>query len=103
MSAGPGGGHEHIHCTLRLLDASQVPQQILGRGADGGDQGDDEREPPLAVVSAKYYFNGDANVVFRYRLYSFHACPVRPCPCKNRGVAAEGATDGRGRAGGVTP
>ena len=41
-------------------------------------------------------FNGDASVVFRYRLYSFHACPVRDGagfyltrPPKYRGVLFE--------------
>ncbi|CAN0544372.1 unnamed protein product, partial [Ectocarpus sp. 12 AP-2014] len=59
MTPGPGGGHEHIHCSLKRLDPAEQQQP----------------ERPLAVVAAKYYFNGDSNVVFRYRLYSFHACP----------------------------
>lgn len=78
MAAGPGGGHEHIHCSLGLLEPAQVPTQIArgqASGTEGG--GQEQQEAPLAVVAAKYYFNGDANVVFRYRLYSFHACPVR--------------------------
>lgn len=88
MPPGPGGGHEHIHCSLKRLDASLVPEQVasatLGKdffpGGDKGDGGggDAGRDTtPLAVVAAKYYFNGDSNVVFRYRLYSFHPCPVR--------------------------
>ncbi len=85
MGPGPGGGHEHIHCSLKLLDRAQVPDQVAGGGrmisgtgrqegiAGGGSAGGQ----PLAVVAAKYYFNGDSNVVFRYRLYSFYAYPVR--------------------------
>lgn len=86
MTAGPGGGHEHIHCSLKPLDPSLVPEQVAeGRPASstGGGAGEEEEEGgagaldrPLAVVAAKYYFNGDSNVVFRYRLYSFHLCPV---------------------------
>lgn len=99
MTAGPGGGHEHIHCSLTLLDERLLPQQILrqhsverrastvavkerGEGEEISNNleaqtGEDEREErPLAVVAAKYYFNGDASIVFRYRLYSFHRCPV---------------------------
>lgn len=83
MTPGPGGGHEHIHCSLTLLDPSQVPAQVATGGRSSGDsEGGDEGgaggivERPLAVVAAKYYFNGDSNVVFRYRLYSFHSCPV---------------------------
>lgn len=93
MTAGPGGGHEHIHCSLKLIDSSQVPLQISGSGAraetshernsggaeqeqEVGGEGDQD-SPPLGVVAAKYYFNGNADVVFRYRLYSFHACSVR--------------------------
>lgn len=80
LAAGPGGGHEHIHCSLRLLDPAQVPLQIAVGERTGNEQGREEQGEqgrPLAVVAAKYYFNGDANVVFRHRLYSFHACPVR--------------------------
>lgn len=84
MPPGPGGGHEHIHCSLKVLDANQVPPQVaFGQGGISGGEGDGEEEEgtaadrPLVVVAAKYYFNGDANVVFRYRLYSFHACSVR--------------------------
>ncbi|CAN0001809.1 unnamed protein product, partial [Hapterophycus canaliculatus] len=87
MLPGPGGGHEHIHCSLKPLDPALVPEQVaaatLGNGffsdAEEGGEGEgcgtgrDTR--PLAVVAAKYYFNGDSNVVFRYRLYSFHPCP----------------------------
>lgn len=40
------GGHEHIHCSLRLI-------------------GDD-------LLFAKYYFNGDPREVFRSRLYKVH-------------------------------
>ena len=74
MAAGPGGGHEHIHCSLKPLDPSLVPEQVAAAGGGGGKGGGLGR--PLAVVAAKYYFNGDSNVVFRYRLYSFHLCPV---------------------------
>lgn len=85
MPPGPGGGHEHIHCSLKVLDASQIPPQVAyGEGGIGGGEGGGGEEGggggenrPLVVVAAKYYFNGDASVVFRYRLYSFHACPVR--------------------------
>lgn len=110
LAAGPGGGHEHIHCSLKVVDESLLPKQILrqqqsrdrlvstgssaveggegGRGAErgsgcsqrGGEGGtvneEQEGERPLAVVAAKYFFNGDAAIVFRYRLYSFHRCPV---------------------------
>ena len=86
MTPGPGGGHEHIHCSLKLLDGAQVPDQVAAGGwiSDSEGKAEEEEEAgggvgrqPLAVVAAKYYFNGDSNVVFRYRLYSFHACPVR--------------------------
>ena len=85
MAAGPGGGHEHIHCSLKPLDPSLVPDQVAAGGAaslKGAGAGEEEGagagglDRPLAVVAAKYYFNGDSNVVFRYRLYSFHMCPV---------------------------
>lgn len=86
MAAGPGGGHEHIHCSLKPLDPSLVPEQVAAggtassRGAGDGDVAGGASagglDRPLAVVAAKYYFNGDSNVVFRYRLYSFHLCPV---------------------------
>jgi len=50
---------------------------ISGRGRREGSGGEGSVVgQPLAVVAAKYYFNGDSNVVFRYRLYSFHSCPV---------------------------
>eukprot|EP00903_Cladosiphon_okamuranus_P007916 g7644.t1 len=88
MAAGPGGGHEHIHCSLKPLNASLVPEQVAtagGGGAassnrdrngeDGAGAGTGGLDRPRAVVAAKYYFNGDSNVVFRYRLYSFHLCP----------------------------
>lgn len=78
MPPGPGGGHEHIHCSLKVLDADQVPPQVaIGEGIGGGGEQGRAGDRPLVVVAAKYYFNGDADVVFRYRLYSFHACPVR--------------------------
>lgn len=92
MAAGPGGGHEHIHCSLKILDGKHVPPQIMRQqqqqqqqgvhreeGGVLGGLGSDmvEEQQPLAVVAAKYFFNGDASVVFRYRLYSFHPCPVR--------------------------
>ncbi|CAM9292442.1 unnamed protein product [Laminaria digitata] len=73
MPPGPGGGHEHIHCSLKVLDADQVPPQVANGGGIGGQGRGGDR--PLVVVAAKYYFNGDASVVFRYRLYSFHAIP----------------------------
>jgi len=47
-----GGGHEHIHCSLR---------PVCINGADG------------AHVLASYYFNGQLQAVFRERLYSFEA------------------------------
>jgi len=92
MHAGSGGRHEHIHCSLGRVDSTRVPRQILedgegDNGWDGTTLGNISRRShtsPIAVVSAKYYFNGDARVVFRYRLYSFHAYqviaprPVRP-------------------------
>lgn len=43
-----GGGHEHIHCQLTILD-----EPSLGDG----------------VIFAKYYFDGDPSAVFRSRLY----------------------------------
>lgn len=99
MAAGPGGGHEHIHCSLTLLDELLLPKQILrqqhgerraskgaveGRGGGRESRSNQEtrgaelelEERLLAVVAAKYFFNGDASIVFRYRLYSFHPCPV---------------------------
>lgn len=84
MTAGPGGGHEHIHCTLKIIDDRLVPRQIAeqdrrrGRssGTDGVSEAGDGAPQPPAVVVAKYFFNGDPSVVFRYRLYSFHECPV---------------------------
>lgn len=95
MAAGSGGGHEHIHCSLKLLDSDRIPTQIAQGGGrsypgvvgvskeegegDGQDEIQGSRDRPLAVVAAKYYFNGDSKVVFRYRLYSFHACAVRDC------------------------
>ncbi|CAN0142841.1 unnamed protein product, partial [Ectocarpus fasciculatus] len=94
MTPGPGGGHEHIHCSLKRLDPAEIPEQVAAaaahpagsrspsgeeeeEGAGQGAQRQEQPQPerPLAVVAAKYYFNGDSNVVFRYRLYSFHACP----------------------------
>lgn len=74
MAPGPGGGHEHIHCSLKPLDPSLVPEQVAAGGTTSS-RGE-ALDRPLAVVAAKYYFNGDSNVVFRYRLYSFHLCPV---------------------------
>jgi len=41
MAPGPGGGHEHIHCSLKLLDGAQVPDQVSRRGrtiSDGGER-----------------------------------------------------------------
>lgn len=85
MTAGPAGGHEHFHCSLTPLDPSLVPEQVAAAGGGGaasssGDRDGEEEagglDQPLAVVAAKYYFNGDSNMVFRYRLYSFHLCPV---------------------------
>ncbi|CAN0283947.1 unnamed protein product [Discosporangium mesarthrocarpum] len=67
LNPGPGGGHEHFHCSLREV-TSLAPPQITcteGEGKSGNE--------PVAVMAAKYYFNGDPSVVFRYRLYSFHA------------------------------
>jgi len=49
-----GGGHEHIHCTLR-----PVPMD----GAEAGG----------THVLASYYFNGQPAAVFRERLYAFDA------------------------------
>jgi len=42
-----GGGHEHIHCQLQTV------------------RNDDE----FGVILAKYYFDGNPNIVFRVRLY----------------------------------
>jgi len=53
-----GGGHEHIHCTLR-------PVPVHGTRAD-------------AHVLASYYFDGQPGSVFRERLYAFDALPADP-------------------------
>ncbi|CAM9435714.1 unnamed protein product, partial [Ectocarpus sp. 6 AP-2014] len=105
MTPGPGGGHEHIHCSLKRLDPAEVPEQVAAAAAaspgsrsssgeeeeeeeEGAGQGVQQQQPeqPLAVVAAKYYFNGDSNVVFRYRLYSFHACPPNTPGAKGEAV-----------------
>lgn len=83
MTAGSRGGHEHFHCSLKILDDSVVPPQIMKHIHKDGhadsrsalSQGEDDVRP-LAVVAAKYFFNGDASRVFRYRFYSFHECSV---------------------------
>jgi len=51
-----GGGHEHIHCTLR-------PVPVRGAKAD-------------AHVLASYYFDGQPSAVFRERLYAFDMLPA---------------------------
>lgn len=54
-----GGGHEHIHCTLR-------PVPVLYDKGCG------------AHVLASYYFNGQPDAVFRERLYAFDVLPDDP-------------------------
>lgn len=47
---GDGGGHEHIHCSLTRL--------------------------PADMIFARYYFNGNPDIVFRSRLYKVLASDV---------------------------
>ena len=54
-----GGGHEHIHCSLRTVALHDRPQD--GRH-----------------VLATYYFNGNPDIVFRERLYELDALPHDP-------------------------
>lgn len=58
---GEGGGHEHIHCRIRLLPNQNDSEDIL---------------------FATYYFNGDPTKVFRTRIYSVQARE----PCCERGI-----------------
>lgn len=48
MFAGDGGGHEHIHCSIQRISPD--------------------------LLFARYYFNGDPNIVFRSRLYRVCMC-----------------------------
>ncbi|CAM9110668.1 unnamed protein product [Phaeothamnion confervicola] len=76
MTAGEGGGHEHIHCRLRDV-TTLAPKQIMRPAGTSAPYGDSAN--PKATVSATYYFNGDPNVVFRFRLYTFeNALPEAP-------------------------
>ena len=61
-----GGGHEHIHCTVRQLPGK------LGQGSLG--------YAGVCLV-AMYYFNGDPRQLFRARCYTLHdaAPPSRSC------------------------
>jgi CpeT/CpcT family (DUF1001) len=65
LTPGPGGGHEHIHCSLQLV-TSMAPPQLL--------QAQDGFAAPTAVIAARYYFNAQPAVTFRFRLYSFGLC-----------------------------
>jgi CpeT/CpcT family (DUF1001) len=65
LTPGPGGGHEHIHCSLKLV-TSMAPPQLL--------QAQDGFTAPTAVIAARYYFNAQPAVTFRFRLYTFGLC-----------------------------
>lgn len=58
-SPGKGGGHEHMHCRIKSAQ-EYLPAQL--------------KSLKMPVLSAMYYFNGEPNAVFRFRMYSF--CPA---------------------------
>lgn len=53
---GEGGGHEHIHCSLRT-----IPD-------------DDNPNSESTAIEARYYFNGNPSIVFRRRVYRVFEC-----------------------------
>mmetsp|Transcript_15140 Transcript_15140/g.22506 ORF Transcript_15140/g.22506 Transcript_15140/m.22506 type:complete len:277 (-) Transcript_15140:102-932(-) len=60
MPPGEKGGHEHIHCSLKKIDS----------GIDLRDPSESNDSRHL-TISAHYYFDGDPQKTFRYRIYSF--------------------------------
>ncbi len=60
LNPGEGGGHEHIHCTL-------VPMPCQTRR--DGSESCNSQQPYDQWVLAAFYFNGNPQQIFRFRMY----------------------------------
>ena len=99
-----GGGHEHIHASLRRL-AAGVPR---APGAPADEAVDDDElarallalggardgDAAAAAWLARYYFDGDPARVFRLRVYTLH---VAAAALEMRLWRPDGAFDARAR------